>query len=131
MSRVRIRSEKGQAMAEFAVITPLLMLVVVAIVQFGVTFNNYIVLTDAVREGARTAAVSRHYTDRDTRTKDKVRASSAGLDTSTSKLVIDVVSDWEPGSDVTVRAQYPYKISLLGRVLLEGSLKSHTVERVE
>ncbi len=131
MMRGRIRSDRGQAMAEFAVITPLLMFVVLAIVQFGITFNNYIVLTDAVREGARTAAVSRHYTDRETRVKNKVRASAAGLDTSTSKLPIDVITNWAPGSDVTVRASYPYRIKLLGWVLMEGSLKSHTVERVE
>ena len=56
---VQPRDEKGQAMTEFAVVLPVVALVLFAIVQFGIAFNNYLTLTDAVRRGARTAAVSR------------------------------------------------------------------------
>ena len=33
------------------------------VIQFGVVFNNYITLTDAVRVGARKGAVGRHLQD--------------------------------------------------------------------
>lgn len=125
------RNERGQAMAEMAVVLPVLLLLILAIVQLGIAFNNYLTLTDAVREGARTAAVSRHYSDRVDRVKAKVRDSAANLDTSDSKLPITVDSTWEPGSDVTVSASYPYDISLLGYVVFSGKLSTHTVERVE
>ena len=128
---LRFRTDKGQAMAEMAVVLPVLLFLILGIIQFGIVFNNYMTLTDAVREGARTAAVSRHYANRVDRTKDKVRASAANLDTSDTKLKITVESTWEPGEDVTVRAEYPYEVSLLGQIVQSGTLKSHTVERVE
>ena len=56
------RSEGGQTMTEFAVVLPILAFVLFAIMQFGITFNNYLSLTDAVRAGARTAAASRRPT---------------------------------------------------------------------
>jgi Flp pilus assembly protein TadG len=118
-------------MAEMAVVVPVLLLVLLAILQFGIVFNNYITLTDAVRAGARTAAVSRHYTDRVDRTVAKVRASAVNLDTSSATLDVSVESSWKPGSDVKVTGEYPYQISLLGLVVQSGSLTTTTVERVE
>ena len=46
-------------MTEFALILPLLVVLLFGIIQFGIIFNNYVTLTDAVRAGAREAAVSR------------------------------------------------------------------------
>ena len=54
-----VRDEKGQTMAEFAIVLPLLVVLLFGIVQFGILFNNYVTLTDAARAGARAAAVSR------------------------------------------------------------------------
>jgi Flp pilus assembly protein TadG len=118
-------------MAEMAVVLPVLLFVILGIAQLGIVFNNYMTLTDAVREGARTAAVSRHYDDREARTIAKVRASAANLDTSSTVLKISVVSTWQHGDDVTVRAEYPYEIDLLGMVFKKSWLSTETVERVE
>jgi TadE-like protein len=57
------RSEEGQAMVEFALVLPILLLLVMGIIQFGIVFNNYVTLTDGVRAGARQAAVSRTLAD--------------------------------------------------------------------
>ena len=54
------RDERGQAMVEFAFVVPILLVVVLAVIQFGITYNNYVTLTDAARAGARKAAVSRY-----------------------------------------------------------------------
>src|SRR6266545_3830688 len=59
MSQRTLRNQRGQAVTEFAVILPVLLLVLLAVYQFGVVFNNYIQVTAAAREGARKAAVSR------------------------------------------------------------------------
>jgi len=126
-----LKVDRGQTMAEMAVILPVLLFVLFAIIQFGLVFNNYITLTDAVRAGARTAAVSRHYDDRVSRTVTQVRDSAVNLDTSSATLKVSVSSDWTPGSDVTVSADYPYDISLMGLVVKSGWLSTTTVERVE
>ena len=116
-------------MAEFALVLPILVVVLFAIVQFGIAFNNYVTLTDAVRAGARVGAVSRLSTNPAGDVVTKVKAAAGSLDT--SQLGVTVNSDWVHGDDVTVQATYPYSISLLGVVVASGNLTSTTTERVE
>ena len=59
MRRFRRRRQNGQALVEFAVVANILVVLLLAIVQFGVVWMNYIAVTDAAREGARRAAVNR------------------------------------------------------------------------
>lgn len=49
------RSERSQSMTEFALIAPLLLLFIFAIVDFGRGIYTYITLQQAVQEGARVA----------------------------------------------------------------------------
>lgn len=51
------KREDGQALVEFALVVPFLLLFIVGIVEFGRAWNEHEVLTDATREGARKAAV--------------------------------------------------------------------------
>ncbi len=53
-----IKNEKGASAVEFALILPILIMLVFGIFQFGIAYNNYIALTHAAREGARLAAVN-------------------------------------------------------------------------
>jgi Flp pilus assembly protein TadG len=116
-------------MTEFAVVLPVLCLVLFAVAQFGILFNNYVTLTDAVRAGARKAAVSRHFDAPADIAEGQLRDAAADL--RQDDLVVTVESPWTPGSDVVVRATYPYEISLLGLVVQTGDLESETKERVE
>ena len=129
----RLHDERGQTMVEFAIVLPILCVLLFGAIQFGILFNNYVTLTDAVRAGSRKAAVSRQITGTTPRQAciDQVRASASDLDL--SKLQADCVPDnnWEPASSVTVTATYPWSISLLGLVVASGNLKSTTQERVE
>jgi Flp pilus assembly protein TadG len=128
--RIQIRNEQGQTMTEFALVLPVLALILFAVIQFGIVFNNYVTLTDATRAGARRAAVSRQDPNRDSAVIAAVRNSASDLDS--SKLSVPPPSSsWTPGTDVTVTASYPYSISLLGMVVKSGQLKSTTTERVE
>ena len=54
-----LRSEKGQAMVEFALVLPLLLALLCAIIDFGWLYYNQITLNNAAREGARYAVI--HY----------------------------------------------------------------------
>jgi Flp pilus assembly protein TadG len=128
-SRLDIRNEQGQTLTEFAVVLPVLVLLVFAVIQFGILFNNYVTLTDAVRAGARKAAVSRTDANRVPATLTQVKNSASDLNQ--SALDVTVTSSWEPASDVTVTATYPYSISLLGLVVASGNLSSKVTERVE
>ena len=126
-------TEQGQTLVEFALVLPLLAILLFGIVQFGVVYNHYIDLTDAVRAGARKAAVSRQTTD----PSGPVGVTKTAVISSASDITVDpnnitVTSDWQPGDDVTVQATYPYSISLLGVInVASGTLTSKTTERVE
>ena len=126
-----VRSEDGQAATELALVFPILLVILIAIAQFGILFNNYITLTDATRTGARKAAVSRFTGDQGAAAALAVRAAASNL--TPSKLTVSVSSsDWTvPGSDVTVTATYPYDLNLLGWVIQSGNLTSTTKERLE
>ena len=117
-------------MTEFALVLPVLALILFAVIQFGIVFNNYITLTDATRAGARKAAVSRQDPNRNSAVITAVRSSASDL-TSSKLSVSPPSSTWQSGDDVTVTASYPYSISLLGLVVKSGSLTSTTTERVE
>jgi Flp pilus assembly protein TadG len=127
--RISIRAQNGQTMAEFALVLPLLALLLFGVIQFGIAFNNYITLTDAVRAGARKAAVARHEHDPESTVVTQVRAAATDLDP--NKLGVEVESSWQPGEEARVSASYPYSISLLGLVVKKGDLTSETTERVE
>ncbi len=116
-------------MTEFALVLPVLALVLFGVIQFGIVFNHYVTLTDAVRAGARKAAVGRHLADPVGSAIAEVRASA--VDLNQSHLIVSVSSPWQQGSDVTVSASYPFEINLLGVVVKSGHLKSTTTERVE
>ena len=129
--RVDIRSSRGQTMVEFALVVPILCLVLFGVIQFGVLYKDYVTLTDATRAGARKAAVSRHEADPVGATQAKVQSSASGLDLTKLNVTVSAAPAWEHGADVTVAATYPYDIKLLGFVVTSGNLASKTTERVE
>jgi Flp pilus assembly protein TadG len=127
------KREQGQTMAEFTLVLPVLAILLFGVIQFGIAFNNYLAVTDAVRAGARQAAVSRFLpaSQRESKVRAKVYASADGLDASKLKVTVSASGGWQPGTDVTVTASYPYSINLLGKVVKNGLLTSKTTERVE
>jgi Flp pilus assembly protein TadG len=57
MCRSADRQDRGAAAVEFALVLPLLLLVICGIVDFGRAYNAQVTLTQAAREGARLAAL--------------------------------------------------------------------------
>ena len=135
-NKIPVRDQRGQTVTEFALVLPLLMLVLLAILQFGVLFRDYLAVTDAVRAGARKGAVSRHVTTSggpEKACKDAVEKAATDLNVPPGPdgLVTTCTSKWDPGADLKVTATYPYDISLFGFVVKSGRFSSSTTERVE
>jgi Flp pilus assembly protein TadG len=133
ITEFRRKREHGQTMAEFTLILPVLAILLFGVIQFGIAFNNYLAVTDAVRAGARQAAVSRSLPSgqRVPAVESRVRSAAKNLDQSKLEVFVTTSSNWDPGTDVSVRATYPYSISLFGAVVKTGNLQSSTTERVE
>ena len=49
--------ERGQALVEFVVVLTPLLLILVAIIQFGLLYGGHVTLTNAAREGARAGTI--------------------------------------------------------------------------
>jgi Flp pilus assembly protein TadG len=140
MKRTRQGGESGQAFVEFALVLPVLLLLLLGVIQFGNIFRDYIALTDATRVGARQAAVSRSIQPPSNRIPlvvSKVQRAAVNLDTTQMTVTVEpvmidgVTPGWEESGDVTVRSTYPFKIDMFGMVLYNGLLHSRTTERVE
>lgn len=130
--RSRIRDDRGQTMVEFTLVVPILLLILFGIIQFGIVYNNYLTLTDAVRVGARKAAVSRTEAEPETFVKTALLNAADSLDRATLEPRVSITAPvWQHGADITVKASYPYEIDLLGLVVASGELESEMVERLE
>src|SRR5262249_5462823 len=58
--RYRAQEERGVALVEFALVAPLLLVLLFAILDFGRTFNYWIDATHLANEGARWAVVNKN-----------------------------------------------------------------------
>ena len=127
-----LRDQRGQTVTEFALVLPLLMLVLLGIMQFGILFRDYLAVVDAVRAGARVGVVSRTSTSPTPKDKCEQAVTKAAADLGVaSGLVVTCTSSWARGADLKVVATYPYDIDLLGKVVKSGRFTSETTERVE
>jgi len=117
-----LRSEAGSAIVEFALILPLLVMLVFGIAEFGRAFNANIQLTHATREGVRELAI----TGDQAGAVQVTRSAASNLDLD---LLQVNTTPCEPGEMTRVRAQYPfdYNIPLFGSATL--TLESEAVMR--
>ena len=138
---MRRRSEGGQTAVEFAVVIPVLLLLLLGIFQIGITYYNNESLQTSARDGARAGAIHtgstlaqiQAYVDA------AVRSNAAGLDTSTSKLVVTSGCTLPPstaptacdqGDTIDVTVTYPWTIGVLA-FSQSGTLTTHTKLRME
>jgi Flp pilus assembly protein TadG len=93
------REQDGAVAAEFAFLAPLLVLLLVGIVQFGLAMYRVSMVESATREGARVAAVGGSSDD----VRDRVETSATGFDP--AELAITSSGCASVGDDVTVTVE--------------------------
>jgi Flp pilus assembly protein TadG len=137
------RGEGGQAVVEFAIVVPLLLLLVVGIFKFGTAYNNYIQLTNAVDAGARKFAVERGQASPCTDASAQVQTSAGSLTVSQVTITIPGSPAWTPsgsnpcpaltsGAQATLSAQYSCDLVIMGINFAPGcTLKASATESVE
>lgn len=113
--RTKRLGESGQALVEFAIVTPMLLLLVLGIVDFGRAFYTYHVMIDAAREGARMGAVHNPATTQDdVNLRINTLLHGAGMDTAEASPTgaQKSISGFHTGSGtvLTVTIDYPYYI---------------------
>lgn len=114
--------EEGQSILEMAIVLPILILLLVTVIDLARAFDAYIVLTNAVREGARFGSrdLSLEITDIQQLVVDDVLGSGTNVThmTNFSTSDVNVVIDIE-GKIVVVTVTYDYDLWFGGIVGLD------------
>jgi Flp pilus assembly protein TadG len=96
-SRSRKKADRGVVVVEFALVLPVLLLILFGIIDFGRALNAQITLTGAAREGVRLAALG--YPN--AAIQSRVAAAAPDL----SSVTVTVVANCPPGAGPTAAAQ--------------------------
>lgn len=104
-------SERGAAAVEFALILPILMLILFGVIEFGGVYNAQLMVTGAAREAAREMAIGGVVADAQAAAADAaIGIASGDLDVTVSPAACAA------GTDVTVTIVYdkPFLTGLFG-----------------
>jgi Flp pilus assembly protein TadG len=113
-SRGRPARDRGSVAVEFALVVPVLLLIVFGLIDFGRALNAQISLTGAANEGARLAALG--YTD--AAIQARVAAAAPTLNDVTTTVVADCPPGAGAGEDAQVDVSYSFSfITPIGAVI--------------
>jgi Flp pilus assembly protein TadG len=110
------RGERGQALAEFALILPLLLLLIAGIIEFGRAWNIKQAVTDAAREGARYAVVADGDMTLDIveeKIKDRLELSNIEPDS----VTVDITGPFHAAGEMTVSVSTRYRMAFIGALM--------------
>ena len=107
-----VRSDRGAVAVEFALLLPVLVLLVFGLIDFGRVLNAQITVTQAAREGARLAALE------NPNACDRTAAAATGLSlTCAANVTITACSG---SADQTNDAQARVQYAVTGLILFPG-----------
>ncbi len=113
------RGSSGQSMIEFALVLPMLLVLVFGIVEFGNAWRHYQLITNTAREGARIAVLpSSTAAIVDSVIDDRLNGS--GLNADSAIVTLKILDFGDPNysaSADTVTIVYPYNFVFLGPVV--------------
>jgi Flp pilus assembly protein TadG len=116
----RIGDERGQALVEFAVLLPVLLLLLVGIIEIGSWFWTDIDLTSGTREGGRLLAASKNDASAIQDVEARlVQNLDSEIDTSKLQYTFSpppaiTTPLWPSGTTVTMTVTYPDELTVLG-----------------
>ena len=125
----RVGREDGQSAVEFALVVPLLCLIIIAILHFGKVMNYWLDLNHVASEGARKAAVNTFTTDAAYDTWIRSRLETAELRTggttsipAPAEVDLCLPEGGDVGDPVTVQVSAGYSLPFIGATItLRGS----------
>jgi Flp pilus assembly protein TadG len=96
-------SERGAAAVEFAILLPLLLMLVLGTIEFGRAYNAQITLTNAARDGVRVMAIGNDPSGAKTAAKNAAASVSTSIPTSDITVSTSACS---AGAQVTLTIKY-------------------------
>jgi len=122
----RLCTQRGNALVEFALVLPLLLLIFAGIVDFGFLFQRYEVITNAAREGARIGVLPGYEAaDVQQRVLDYVQAglsmsaddAAAAVGTPDVQMVMLAAGTGAPFAATQVTVSFTYNYLIIGPIV--------------
>nr|HID13799.1 pilus assembly protein [Anaerolineae bacterium] len=104
----RTQKEKGQSLIEFALLLPVLLIVLAGVLDLGRLYYAYVAVSDAAAEGAAYAAI---HPDDTEGVVERAQAASSGLVEIDEGLVEIDCPTVAPGAPVTVTVSYTFTVA--------------------
>jgi len=112
------RNSRGQALVEFALVMPLLLILIVSVFEFGRAWNLHQTITDAAREGARKAVIADAAITQDSvNAAIAARIAASGFDPADATITLPDGFHAGTGQVTSVRIEFPFRFTFL-RVLI-------------
>ena len=121
--KARSKTEEGQSTVEFALVLPLVLILILGLLQIGVLVRDQIMVLGAAREGVREAIV----------TPDHGAISAAASNAAPGlKLSVQVNRGSERGEPARVNVSAPpVQLPLIGEIVSGMTLKASATMRIE
>lgn len=112
MLRRRWKDDSGAVAVEFALVFPLLILVLFGVIEYGAVYNAQLVVTGAAREAAREMAVTGNAGS----ARSAALTAAPGLVPALKTSDVQISGACSPGQDVTITISYqkPFITGLFG-----------------
>jgi Flp pilus assembly protein TadG len=133
-----LSAENGNTIIELALTLPILLLVMTAIWQFGIVYNQMISLTQAATQGAQYLQTASTSADPCAGTFSAITGFAPSL--SSTKIVVTITAGTtkittntcpgqklSSGETVSVQASYPYTVSIAGMSIATGNMNTGTI----
>ena len=117
----RRRSQRGQSLAEFAMVVPVFLILLFGVVDFSLGLKAWLTVTNASREGARVLVLGQSCTQ----VTDQARNVASSLNPPVTVTITPSSCDGSAGDAMTVTVSYTYSsITPLGNFvnLLTGPI---------
>lgn len=133
---MKLKQQRGAAAVEFAIVLPVLVLLVFGAIEFGLLLYNQQVITNASREGARAGIVSQSPRVTDGQISGVVASYCAGNLITFGAPNVPTTTVTRTGdtfqSDLTVQVAYNYSFLVLGNLGFgPRNLRASTLMKME
>ena len=122
---------KAQALVEFAIIFPILILILFGVYEIGSALSVQQTITYAAREGARAGAL----TNENDQIESAIDVATEFINESDDRLIVEITPTNEftrqRGDELTVKIEYTLPLSILSFITEDIILTSQAVARIE
>lgn len=122
------KAEKGQSLLEFALIVPILLIILAGVLDLGRLYYTYVAVTDAAAEGASYAAIHPQANERAEVLQRAQEASGALVQIDPTMVQVDCPAV-AAGAPITVTVSYSFTVAtpLLNVIVPSGELRLRAV----